>query len=512
MKEFFASSPVIAWGLVSVMMAGFVIMLMWEKMKWWWHNTWFGFPVVGRIASLSKDLNVDSATGWFKAERSLCTDYKKFIRINDEHDFNEKITYITKAGDLGRSSTPALIWILTVALVFVEAMGFSYVLAGYTIPGASENTQQYGALGIAFLVSVILVAFTHFAGHELYVSGKIKQARQDWSEDESTQTNGDRFKFRTAEVALNKAQSCDDDFPPYTHLANRVGTQPSYNITLATIICVLIVAIGATYVRGQVLEEQLLMEVTNKTEDISLSVNADDGLDMSAGFDASQLPADDVEEQAKVEQKAADESVGNHRRGGWGTFIVLAFIFIFLQLLGVIFGFKWGFAGKESSSAYNAIGRGRYSTYADVREHYQEIADAAQAKLENLQQKLMTKLIKSGNSKKIAGKTFRHFMEEERVLQTKEYQEQREHASVRAANSKGSVAAAVVTNDGSASQAESLEEVIAHVDGLEGAQEKKNYLASLSVDVRNRTVAFIKERKLAEEKAKAEAELDGLFD
>lgn len=512
MKEFFASSPVIAWGLVSVMMAGFVIMLMWEKMKWWWHNTWFGFPVIGRIATLSKDLNVDSTTGWFKAERTLCSDYKKFIRINDEHDFNEKITYITKAGDLGRSNTPTWIWILTIALVFVEAMGFSYVLAGYTIPGASENTQQYGALGIAFLVSVILVAFTHFSGHELYVSGKIKQARQDWSEDESIQANGDRFKFRTAEVALNKPQSCDDEFPSYTQLSNRVGTQPSYKITIATIICVLIVAIGATYVRGQVLEDQLLMEVTNKTEDISLSVNTDDGLDMSTELDASQLPADDVEEQAKVERKAVDESMDNHRRGGWGTFIVLAFIFIFLQLLGVIFGFKWGFAGKESWRAYNAIGRGRYSTYADVREHYQEVADTAQAKLENLQQKLMAKLIKSGNSKKIAGKTFRNFMEEERALQTKEYQEQREHASARAAANKSGLAVPAMPSNSHSPQADSLAEVIAHIDSLQNAQDKKDYLSSLTVDMRTRAVTFIKERKIAEEKAKAEAELDGLFD
>jgi hypothetical protein len=494
-------------------MAGFVIMLMWEKMKWWWHNTWFGFPVVGRIASLSKDLNIESSSGWFKAERALCSDYKKFIRIKDEHDFNEKITYIAKAGDLGRSSTPALIWILTVALVFVEAMGFSYVLAGYTIPGASENTQQYGALGIAFLVSVILVAFTHFAGHELYVSGKIKQARQDWAEDESTQANGDRFKFRTADVALNKPQSCDDEFPPYSQLANRVGTQPSYKITLATIICVLIVAIGATYVRGQVLEDQLLMEVTNKTQDISLSVSSSDGLDMSAELDASQLPVGDVAEQAKVERKAVDESMDTHRRGGWGTFIVLAFIFIFLQLLGVIFGFKWGFAGKESVSAYNAIGRGRYSTYSDVREHYQEVADTAQAKLENLQQKLMAKLVKNGNSKKVAGKTFRNFMEEERALQAKEYQEQREHASARAATSSGANrTASVVVNESPVYQVESLESVIAHIDNLTNAQDKKDYLASLSAEIRSRVIVLIKERKLAEEKVKAEAELDGLFD
>ncbi|MFX5817271.1 hypothetical protein ABTE26_20460, partial [Acinetobacter baumannii] len=85
---------------------------------------------------------------------------KKFIHIQDEHDFNEKVTYLTKSGDNGRKATPNWIWLLTISMVFVEAMGFSYVLAGYTLPGASENLQQTGAYGIAFLISVILVAFT----------------------------------------------------------------------------------------------------------------------------------------------------------------------------------------------------------------------------------------------------------------------------------------------------------------------------------------------------------------
>jgi hypothetical protein len=161
MKELFATYPLAAWSVVSVMLAGVAFMLLWDKLKWWWHNTWYGFPLIGKIASLSRDSNRAQETGWFKAERTLCRDYKKFIRIQNEYDFNQKITYLTKAGDLGRKETPSLIWILTIAMVFVEAMGFSYVLAGYTLPGASENLQQTGAYGIAFLISVILVAFTH---------------------------------------------------------------------------------------------------------------------------------------------------------------------------------------------------------------------------------------------------------------------------------------------------------------------------------------------------------------
>jgi len=430
MKEFFSATPVLAWSLVSVMVALVVISLLWTKVVWWWHNTWYSFPLIGKINSLSSDTNRETTdTSWFKAEKTLCRDYKKFIRIQDEHDFNEKVAYITKAGDNGRKGTPNLIWVLTVALVFVEAMGFSYVLAGYTLPGASENMQQMGAYGIAFLISVILVAFTHFAGHELYRSGKIKHARQDWVE------SGRKGKTNTGTVPLASRQSADDNEPGYVQLMNRVGTQPSYYASIGTAIFVVIVAIGATYVRGQVLEKQLHQQVTSQAENGSeLSVKvANDGLNITSKESSQgiQLPAADAAESKRASDKAAADDISIDRHGGWGTFIVLAFIFVFLQILSVLFGFRWGFAGNDSKDAFRSIGAGRYSSYADVREHYKDIADTAQSKLEHLQQKLMNRNSISGNDGAHTTKTFYDFIDGERIRETADRAKELQHATER---------------------------------------------------------------------------------
>lgn len=315
-KEFFSASPAMAWSLVSILLAMVVMAALWEKVKWWWLNTWMSFPVVGRIASLSKDLNRDSIdSNWFKAEKTLCRDYKQFIRIQDEHDFNEKVDYLTKAGDNGRTPTPVWIWVLTGLLVFVEAMGFSYVLAGWTIPGASESMQQTGALGIAFLISVILVALTHWAGHELYVTSKIKHARREWAED------GRKHKFTTGNIPLARSQAFDNGQPGYAQLANRVGAHESYTITIITLIFVVIVALGATYVRGQVLEKMLHQEVVGNENqaEYNLSPSAD-GLDMSAkGGDSPMLPEADISQNQAAKDKAKTDEINIDRHGGWGT-------------------------------------------------------------------------------------------------------------------------------------------------------------------------------------------------
>ena len=526
LKELFATAPLLAWSIVSVVLAGVVMALNWPKVRWWWHNTWYSFPVLGKIASLSKDPNRDPVdTAWFKAEKALARDYKQFIRIQDEHDFNEKIAYLKKAGDLGRHGTPTLIWVLTAALVFVEAMGFAYVLAGFTLPGASENLQQTGAYGIAFLLSVILVGFTHFAGHELYKSSKIKHARQEWVE------GGRQGKTTTGQIALAEPQSKDDNQPGYVQLMNRVGTLPTYYLTMATIVIVVVVAIGATYVRGQVLEKQLHQHVTsqNASPDVP-SGEGTDMLNMSQNADDAPitLPPDDAKANGEADAKALQDEIAIDRHGGWGTFIVLAFIFVFLQILGVFFGFRWGFAGRESDSAYAAIGAGKYATYSDVREHYKRISDAAQSKLEHLQQQLMNRNGISGNDGLHASKTFYDFMNAERDRELQDRQKEMQRTAQRAHVEKSAPAPApsapATTPPAAAPEliqpspatpaqptlAQAMQALREMGDNKEG---KKTYIQRLSEDLQVQVMQALKEQKEAAARlaSQRDAELDNLL-
>ncbi len=429
MNEFFTASPALAWSIVSIMLAMATVVALWERVKWWWINTWYSFPFVGRLASLSKDVNRDRVNPeWFKAERALCRDFKKFIRVQDERDFNEMVTYLTKAGDLGRHPTPLWIWLLTVALVVVEALGFTYVLAGYTIPGASENTQKLGGLGIAFMISIILVGFTHWAGHHLYVNQRINNARRQWVE------SGQAHDLYTGEISLARPQGVDDDKPHYTQVCNRTGTQVNSFPIWATVFIVFVIAIGATYVRGQVLEKQLLQQVTGQTKNIELGVSATaDGLDLTVKNAPIQLPPADAKLDQSADTRAVVEEASLDRHGGWGTFIILAFVFVFLQILSVMFGYKWGFAGKESKEAYFGKGGGRFSTYSDVREHYQQIADTAQAKLEALQQMMQARMAKIGQKADLKGrKTFFDFMHEARAEQLADRQSEKRQTVAKA--------------------------------------------------------------------------------
>lgn len=403
MTDFLNAYPVLVWTIVYTLIAAFIVSLLWEKLRWWWLNTWYSVPVIGKLARLSKDLHKPSdGDGWYKSERTLCQAYKGFVPVQSEYDFNQRMTYLHKAGDNGRRTTPMAIWVLIVTFVMVEALGFSYVLAGYTVPGASESTQKFAAFGIAFVVSALCVFLTHHSGHELYRSLKIRQARKEWIED------GGKNKLRSHSMPLKKPQHLDDSEPEYTQVGNRVGVNASFVVSWLTLAFVLAIAAGATYVRVQSANKLMEESVRVQKTELRQQQSGAGGLEMT---DSAVVPEVDAASSIDADGNAVEEAAQYDLHGYWVTFIILAVLFVFLQLLGVLFGYRWGFAGENSKEAFHSIGRGKYLTYNDFRAASQRFIDQAQNQLENLQQRMIRRHAEEGTGLAVKpNKTFIAFL------------------------------------------------------------------------------------------------------
>ncbi len=363
-----------------------IIMKYWDRVKFWWTCTWYSFPVIGKISKLSKDITSRDGN-WFSSETTLCSDFYRYYNFkgaNPEH-YDNCNDYLKKIDESGRKPFPLIMWIVVFALVILEALGFAYVLAGFTIPGASESLQQYGAFGIALIISIILVGFTHWTGHEIYKNGILKKIR--------TYFQNDRIEERKNLIPDNMVDINntlkDKDEKIYIQLLNRVkdanaNATSSWMISIITAIFVVVIAIGATYVRGQVLEKQLIEEKSMTQTNV---------------YEQS-LPTSLIQTQENADTKAFDEAQDSDRKGGWATFIVLAVLFIFIQLLGILFGFKWGFAGKKSEEAFNYIDG--FDNKQDYIEYYkrkkESISRIAEQKLKLLQQRMNQRGIQISSS------------------------------------------------------------------------------------------------------------------
>ena len=377
------------------------IFLVWVILNWWLEvrlflkSIWYRLPVVGKTARLSKDISHDNS-GWFRAETALCADFASDLRaIAGEPDLYDKAkSYLNKVQELGRNKLNLFGWILIVLIVFVEALGFSYVLAGWTLPGASEALQVQGAFGIAFLIAVILVALTHLAGHEMHKRGLVRKARVWWLNDKSDD-KPTPLGSATGRVSLEHDYE-DENEKNYVQILNRVDhnamATPGFPwIGLAAIIVIVSVAVGATYVRIQT-QEQILMEES------TLNGETRNGF----GFPGlTQTPRELAQPQQEAQNDLFQDIADTKRRGGRVTFAVLATIFIFIQILGIIIGFKTGFAGKESNTARRIIGnfKSRREYEAWFARKLAHVSRIAQGHLTRLQSKLQERAADFGVDK-----------------------------------------------------------------------------------------------------------------
>ncbi|MFO6424082.1 hypothetical protein [Motilimonas sp. KMU-193] len=376
-------------GLVlSILTTAILLTIWWDKVSFWWLNVWYGFPLIGKGARLASDYEsktlVDNVE-WFNSEQVLCDAFSEhYDKVNKDVElFKKSQNYLGKVTEDGRNNLHALGWVLIASLVFVEAMGFSYVLSGFTIPGASESLQQQGALGIAFIISVLLVGLTHFTGHELHANSLINKARIWWHN--ARIKDGSKLAPQTGITIENTFD--DNGQANYQTLVNRIAAngqvKPRYVITIITAIAILVIAVLATYVRGQVLEQMHIEEVALTQTSQSAS---DDPY-------AEELPEILVQQQEAAVDKAEDDAWSREQKGGWGTFIFLAFLFVFLQIFGILIGFKTGFAGKHSSAARKNLGDFKTSDQFEnyYRREKNQIARVAQKRLKMLQQHMLKK-------------------------------------------------------------------------------------------------------------------------
>lgn len=398
--------------IFAIIVMAFVI-THWKEVKFWWLNFSYNFPIFGKISTLAKDIEgFDENHKWFYSEERLCRDYYNFYEKadKDSESFDEAKAYLHSVGELGRKPTPSFIWIMIFLLVIVEAFGFAYVLAGFTIPGASEATQQKGAIGVAAMLAILLVWLTHLTGQELHKNSLIKKIRRWYKNDNAGGSNWRDLKPDEQLITIDNTFD-DEKSPNYIRMLNRLDVndkvQATYTKTILTLIFIGAVAIGATYIRHITLQNEIAsahesaINIFND-DDASPFGNSSDA-DMGAlfGDDETKGAEDDLASLFGTEETEAKSTSStdatkltpediNNQKGGDATFVILGLLFVFIQILGIFFGMHYDYAGRESKEAYECL-RG-FSTKKAFLAYYEKtkthIARVAQKQLQKLQHKM----------------------------------------------------------------------------------------------------------------------------
>lgn len=386
--DFLDAYRAIIGAVVVTLLATVIIIKWWDEVKLFWKSVGYGLPLIGKVSRLSKDTARDSS-GWFQSEKALCHSFYSDIKkiAADPQMFDRATSYLGKVQERGRNELSLFMWVVIVALVFVEALGFAYVLSGYTLPGASEKMQVQGAFGIAFLISCVLVWLTHSAGSEFHKRGLIKKARIWWQHDQSPERPN--LIGARNDVSLEN-DHFDDGMPSYLQIVHRLDTNarvtPGFPIwSTIAFAAIAFVAIGATVVRYETYKQERVAEST-----LGSVSTSEGGFSLENLMGNSELPSAITEPQAEADKAAEDESAGSRDTANFTTYAILAVLFVLIQVMGIGIGYRTGFAGRESKKARGIIqdfnSRAEYETWYERKRD--AIARIAQKHLSALQSKL----------------------------------------------------------------------------------------------------------------------------
>lgn len=256
--------------------------------------------------------------------------------------------YLKKAEEYNRSPLP-LVAVLTLAtLVFVEAVGFSYIFSEYILPDASGSAYDLTAIIGGIVIAIILVGLTHITGEHLYYNSLVNKAKSyiqlDLDEDKS------RYSFGELNRDIEVENTYDDNEKSNSlQFVSRIqfdlknkNIVKKYAIPFFTLILVIIIAVTAYIVRDQTYE-QLAIEERIEAKQETVSQTNKENSHMSDYLRDSLIESEEIHHLGKIMAKEKSNDT---------TYFLLSVLFIAIQVLGIYTGLKWGFQGRHSKEAY----------------------------------------------------------------------------------------------------------------------------------------------------------------
>lgn len=396
--------------VVSIIALLGVIFLTWSKYtrSLLGKDFWVVMPFVGKMATWKNmtegtgDYAVDVAhdagyvarTLTVPAEVELFNYYEDGLEKTGREAFLNAREYLKISGQNGRKPMSSALWAILGVLTVAEAIGTGLLLAPLLSKDITPAYAMAAGSAIAFVIAIVAVRFTHAAGEDMFANTLLSKVRNSFKQNKGFRRgDGTKYGDFVKSVGPEDDQGADVDLEPAARLGARIGAtsmssmQPRrMNIILAVAFIVLF-AVGTTAYRHYMF---------NHEQDLAASapVAAADGASTNfqnmfaqGGNTAQPLP-DDVADAASKSRQHAQEAVNqDSSMANDAGIMILALIYVFTQLLGLLTGYKYSFFNEDGEKAYRkTLGQLGYDDF--LRVAVRPVAQRAQMRLGQLRAKL----------------------------------------------------------------------------------------------------------------------------
>ena len=309
------------------------------KFRFWCFDIWADLPLIGTVARRSRMRRPTTERANARLDELFHGYLLHMPTPIEEEDFNRIRAYLFHACDSQSKPTPVMAWVLLFALICAESYAFSFLL-GVSLSGdMSQNRADLVAVGIAFILGLVLLILAHMSGHQIRRTHELRSAHRhsidtsgDWRADEKP------IKDLTQRISLEDDQNLDepqlenyDSQRFINRAAKSVSDHGSYVMPVLFIISVILIGLGQFQLRNIMADAEALGPVNSAPE--------------------------------------------------WAN-ALFVLIFFMTQGLALMFGYKYGFMGQDSKRGYDIIdGRNDFHSYTQERDPMVRRADESLSSL-----------------------------------------------------------------------------------------------------------------------------------
>lgn len=369
---------------------------------------WVVVPFIGKMAAWK---NMTEGTGDYlqdvphdagyvartlsvPAEVELFNYYEDGLEKTSREAFLNAREYLKISGQNGRKPMSSALWVILGVLTVAEAIGSGLLLAPLLSAEITPAMAMAAGTAIALVIAIVAVRFTHAAGEDMFANTLLSKVRNSFKQNKGfRRADGTKGGDFVKSVGPEDNQNTDIDLEPAARLGARVGAtsmssmQPRRMNIILAIAFIVLFAVGTTAYRHYMFSREQDRAASSPV--VSTDAASPNFQNMFAqGGNATQPMPDEVAEAAKKSSQHAQEAVDqDSSMANDAGIMILALIYVFTQLLGLLTGYKYSFFNEDGEKAYRkTLGQLGYDDF--VRVAVRPVAQRAQMRLGQLRAKL----------------------------------------------------------------------------------------------------------------------------
>jgi hypothetical protein len=369
---------------------------------------WVVMPLVGKMATwknmtegtgdyaieVPHDAGYVARTLTVPAEVELFNYYEDGLEKTSREAFLNAREYLKISSQNGRKPMSSALWVILGVLTVAEAIGTGLLLAPLLSKDITPTYAMAAGSAIALVIAIVAVRFTHAAGEDMFANTLLSKVRNSFKQNKGFRRgDGTKYGDFVKSVGPEDDQGTDIDLEPAARLAARIGAtsmssmQPRRMNIILAIVFIVLFAVGTTAYRHYAF---------NHDQDVAASApgTAADGAPsnfqnmFAQGGNTAQPMPDEVADAAKKSRQDAQDAVNqDSSMANDAGIMILALIYVFTQLLGLLTGYKYSFFNEDGEKAYRkTLGQLGYDDF--LRVAVRPVAQRAQMRLGQLRAKL----------------------------------------------------------------------------------------------------------------------------